>query len=259
MALFEFVIISLPSSAERRAMLSERLRAFNWPWRYFDAHTAKESTLPYDPERALLRRGYRLKPGEIGCFSSHYECLCQHADPNRASPEFMFVLEDDVFMDESFDFEALASLMLELRIDYLKLYARFMTRSRYIGRIGQRALYRFVVPPYGTQAYVVSKVGAMRLAGSISRIDRPIDDELDRYWNNGLPTYALFPYPVLELNLSSTILDGSSHATDKSRLQRLISMAFTWVDKIPREWTNLRLLRRDSALRAKLLGRVRSV
>ncbi len=95
----------------------------------------------------------------------------------------------------------LPELLRSLDIHYLKLFSRFITRFRYLGRIGARGLYRFVVPPYGTQAYVVSKSGARTLVNALCRIERPVDDEMDRYWINGLPTYALFPYPALESDL----------------------------------------------------------
>jgi GR25 family glycosyltransferase involved in LPS biosynthesis len=163
----------------------------------------------------------------------------------------MVVLEDDVLLDERFDFGALPTLMSQLDIHYLKLYSRFLTRFRYLGRIGQRGLYRFVVPPYGSQAYVISKVGARRLVSAAKRIERPIDDEMDRYWVNGLPTYVLFPFPVLESELGSTIAKGSAQLT---LLQGIESRAFIWADKVPREYANLRLLLRDRITRDKVLG-----
>ena len=232
--------------------MSARLRQLPWPWRFFDARTAAENTLPYDPERAEVRRGYKLGPAEIGCFASHYECLREYSLSPAGSADFMIVLEDDVATDDSYDFGALVALLNTLNIHYLKLFSRFMTRVRFLGRIGQRGLYRFVVPPYGTQAYVVSRVGARRLAHAIARIDRPIDDEMDRYWINGLPTYALFPYPVLELNVKSTIIKGFAHVRRKSLVQKMRSSAFNWADKIPREYANLRLMSEDLALGKKI-------
>src|ERR1019366_462086 len=248
----ELVVISLTSSNDRRAMVSARLSQLPWPWRFFDARTAADNTLPYEPERAAIRRGYRLASAEIGCFVSHFECLREYAYSPASAPEFMIVLEDDVVLDDDYDFEVLAALMSALDIHYLKLFSRFMTRVRFLGRLGQRGLYRFVVPPYGNQAYVVSKIGARRLADSIRRIDRPIDDEMDRYWVNALPTYALFPYPARELNMQSTIIKGFTDVSGGSLVQKLRSAAFNWADKIPREYANLRFTSRDLALGKKI-------
>lgn len=250
----EFVIISLKASADRRELVAAQMNRQSRPWRFFDALTAVNSTLPHDPERSLIRRGYRLRPAEIGCFSSHFRCLKDHASSNDGA-NYLIVLEDDVFVDETFDFDLLITAMSELGIHYLKLYSRFLTRFRFIGRLGQRGMYRFVVPPYGTQAYVVSKIGARRITESISRIDRPIDDELDRYWSSGIPTYALFPYPVIELGLRTTIEKGFNAPEDASALQRLWRFAFNWLDKFPREYASACLRVRDRQI-AKALRKL---
>jgi glycosyl transferase, family 25 len=251
MVSIEFRVISLTAAAQRRGMVEQRMARLGLPWRFYDAHTASDNTLPYDAERALTRRGYRLKPAEIGCFSSHVGCLRAYlADPTGA--EFLIVLEDDVLLDEHFDFSRLPELLRSLDIHYLKLFSRFITRSRYLGRIGARGLYRFVVPPYGTQAYVVSKSGARSLVNALSRIERPVDDEMDRYWTNGLPTYALFPYPALESDLGTTVAKGFSESTPLTLRQTLSLRAHVWAEKLPREWASLRLRANDRVVSAKL-------
>jgi glycosyl transferase family 25 len=94
----------------------------------------------------------------------------------------------------------------------------------------------------------VSKSGARRITESISRIDRPIDDELDRYWARGLPTYAVFPYPVIERNLGSTIEKGFDAPESASTMQRVSRFALNWLDKFPREYANARLRPRDKLM-----------
>ena len=251
MAPIECRVISLTAATQRRAMVKLRMGRLGLPWRFFDAHTAADNTLPYDAERALTRRGYRLKPAEIGCFSSHVGCLRAYLEDADGS-EFLLVLEDDVLLDEHFDFSALPELMRSLDIHYLKLFSRYLTRFRYLGRCGARGLYRFVVPPYGTQAYVVSKSGARKLVKALSRIERPVDDEMDRYWINGLPTYALFPYPALESELASTVPKGFSEPTPLTLRQTLRLRAHLWAGKLPREWASLRLRASDRAVSEKL-------
>jgi len=251
MAPIEFRVISLTTASQRRAMVKLRMGRLGLPWRFFDAHTAADNTLPYDAERALTRRGYRLKPAEIGCFSSHVGCLRAYLEDADGS-EFLLVLEDDVLLDEHFDFSALPELMRSLDIHYLKLFSRYLTRFRYLGRCGARGLYRFVVPPYCTQAYVVSKSGARKLVKALSRIERPVDDEMDRYWINGLPTYALFPYPALESELASTVPKGFSEPTPLTLRQTLRLRAHLWAGKLPREWASLRLRASDRAVSEKL-------
>ncbi len=249
MSSLEIVVISLPTSTLRRQLVAERLNSLPWPWRFFDAHRASDNTLPYDPERAFLMRGYRLQPGEIGAFSSHYACLRQHAAAEDTSRPYLLVLEDDVLLDNGFDFDLIPKLMTALRIEYLRLYSRFITRVRYLGRVGvSRGLYRFIVPPYGNQAYVVSRIGAQRFVRSVTSIERPIDDEMDRYWVNGLPTFALFPYPALELSLQTTVAKGYADNRPISRTQKARSIALAWWQKALREYCNFGLRSTDRAV-----------
>jgi len=249
MASIEIAVISLPNATDRRTAAAERLNALAWPWRFFNAHTANENSLPYDPEQALLRRGYRLKPAEIGCFSSHFACMKAHSARTEGEYPYLLVLEDDVVLDPAFNLEMIPALMQSLQIEYLRLFSRFMTRVKYLGRVGSdRGLYRFIVPPYGTQAYVVSKLGARRFVESVSRIDRPVDDELDRYWANQLPTYALYPYPVIESSTLTTVAKGFADNATVSRSHRAHAFALLWREKFRRERANLRLAAQDAAV-----------
>jgi glycosyl transferase family 25 len=118
-------------------------------------------------------------------------------------------------------------------IDYLKLYSRFANRPQYVGRVGHRSLIRFAKESYGNQAYMVSTAGARKLTRAISRIDRPVDDEMERYWITGLPVYAIFPYPVLELNVSSTVPKGST-PNDVSFAQMALRTIYQVDEKVRR-------------------------
>ena len=255
MSSIEIVVISLASAAERRRSAAERLHALQWPWRFFDAHTAVDNELPYDPERAALCRGYRLTPAEIGCFSSHFNCIKLHASRSDAKPTHMLVLEDDVVLDPCFDVAVIPALMSRLEIDYLRLFSRFMTRSKYLGRVGSnRSLYRFVVPPYGAQAYAISRAGARRFIDSVSQIERPVDDELDRYWVNDLPAYALFPYPVIESSATTTVAKGFADNRPVSQSRRARGFTMVWQEKFRRGRANLRLAAQDAAVTRALRG-----
>jgi glycosyl transferase family 25 len=251
----EFVVISLPTSTERRRMVREAMEHSRWPWKFFDARSAPDSSLEFEPERSVVTRGYRLTPAELSCFSSHLDCLRNFADASNPASSYMVVLEDDVRIDGHFDFDLLPWLMNDLALDYLKLYSRFMTRFRYLGRVGYRGLYRFVVPPYGAQAYIVSRLAAQKFVDRIRRIDRPIDDELERYWRHDLPIYTLFPYPVIELSIGSTVPKGSSAAPALTWSQRLGRFSGIWREKIEREVANRRLFARDRSIAAKLARR----
>ena len=200
----EIVVISLASASERRRRLAERLRDFPLAWRIFDAHTRPPAGLPYVESECIVRRGRTLREGELAAFGSHYECLREFAE--GAGPEYRLVAEDDVFLDPGFPFASLPRLMAAAGIEYLRLHATFIRPCVFIAYLGRyRQLVRFKAPTFGACAYVMSREGARRFVRSVSAIVRPVDDELDRFWHNGLPLYAVYPSPALELYGATTI------------------------------------------------------
>jgi glycosyl transferase family 25 len=200
----ELAVISLPSAQERRRRIDEQLRGFPVPWSVFEARTALPTGLQYDERGALIHRGRPMRPGELGAFASHYECLREFVD--RSAARYRLVLEDDVFLDPGFPYGRLPVLMAGCGIEYLRLHATFIRPCSVLAYLGQyRQLVRFHAPTYGACAYVMSKSGAQRFLGSLGRVVRPVDDELDRFWHNGLPAYAIFPGPALELYGGTTV------------------------------------------------------
>lgn len=247
----EIAVISLASATARRARVREMLKESTLPWRIVDASSAEDRTLPYDEGRALIRHGSRLTAGEIGCFVSHYNCVREFA-LSSSSSKYLLVLEDDVWMDSSFEFSILPKIMSRLGLDYLMLYSRQIKNARFLGRIGVRSLFRFISPPWGNQAYIVSKQGAEKMINAIQRIDRPIDDEFQMYWINGLPTYALFPYPVIELNFASTLPKGYVERARFSPLQVLQRFTYRLVNKTRRACAHFLLIWRDKKISDEL-------
>lgn len=197
------LVVSLADAAERRARIAAMLGATDWPWRFLDAARAEPAAAPYDAAAALRHRGRALTPAERGCFGSHFAAWAALRDDPALS--HILVIEDDVLLDPGFDFAGLPALMTATGIDYLRLYARFSVASRRIALVGHRWLIRFRRPPYGTQCYMLSRRGAETLLGAAASVSRPIDDEMDRYWHNGLPIYALYPFPVLEMQTGSSV------------------------------------------------------
>ena len=196
-------VISLSASPRRAAMRAQLDAITGLEWAFFDAATVVPAFLVHDPVtvRATLRRD--LTPGEIGCFASHAHLWRWLLDQPRDTA--MIVLEDDLIIDPAF-FTSLAAFDRETaRIDYLRLYAKAPAGARVAGRIAGRHLVRYRGIAFGTQAYLIRQPAAARLAASITAIVRPIDDEMDRYWAHGVPNLGLFPFPVMELGLPSTI------------------------------------------------------
>jgi len=198
------LVISLPDAAERRAGFAERARATTLPWRFFDGHRELGAGLIYHPDEAVVAKGRPLTPGELGCYSSHYYAWLALLDSRAAQ---MIVLEDDTLVDWSF-LEKLASLDFSARgVSYLRLFARRPCTFRVHGEAvePQRYLVEYAAYAHGTQGYVITRAGAARFARHCRRVRRPVDVELDRAWDHGVPCLALFPFPLTEISSGSTI------------------------------------------------------
>lgn len=199
-------VISLADCTDRRARMAEQLDATDLAWRFFDAWRTPPAELPYEPARARVARGRVLTPGELGCFASHWalwgDFLFHHGD------ELLLVLEDDLLLDPDFFGRLDAAVLAMGDIDYLRLYAKVPAGIRNEAPFLQRHIARFSGKAYGTQAYLLSRRGAARFRRSIRRVERPIDDEMDRFWVHGMPIRAVFPFPVMEVQQGSTIEDS---------------------------------------------------
>lgn len=209
-------------SVERRAAFAERAKDASVPWTFFDACTGLVPGLTYNEAAARVIRGRPLTPGEIGCYASHYalwlKLLADDADQ-------YVVLEDDTIIDWKF-LERVAQVDFgRSGIDYLRLYCLrpgsfVVCKYRYLEA---RHLIQLIDPAYGTQGYVISRAGAQRLVPRCNQIVRPIDSQLDRYWEHGLPNLCLFPFPIIEEFGASQIGDNrltSAKDASRTRIER---------------------------------------
>lgn len=207
-------IISLPNAETRRATMLPNLEAMPFPWRFFDAlDGGARSCLTVDPSRQLSCFGRVLGGGEIGCFKSHYAAMCAFIEDRDA--DWLLVLEDDVWIDADFPFADFAALFSRNHIDYFRLFARRCKQADVMFGIGQRQVIRYRSDPYGTQAYMINSAGASRFIAHIKGIDRPIDDELGRFWEHGLDAYAVYPFPVIERGASQIERDRASSLSER--------------------------------------------
>ena len=221
----EIVVVSLRSALARRERLQHHLAESPFPWRFFDASDGSQTALPYRPDRATKLMGRELKPAEIGCFDSHYRVLAEFV--NDPKSDYLMVCEDDLWIDFSFPFVAVARAMGAAGVGYIRFYARRAPGARHLAYWCDRWLVRYLWEPFGTQCYLVSVSGARHLLASLTEIARPIDNEFDRFWVNGIPAYSFVPAPVLELSSPSSIVrspdaSGTSAARLAYRGRRLI-------------------------------------
>ena len=226
------VVLSLAGAVERRARFAEHVPSDCMQWDFFDAHTGLSDALVYDRRRAMLAKGRELRPGELGCYSSHFGIWQQLLDDDES--EGYIVLEDDVVADWSF-LRALTDYDPATHgLDYLRLYFKHTPRFSVLQRHFVRrstSLIEIMDPAFGTQAYFVSKAGARRLVSTSQRVFRPVDDQMDRFWDHGLANISVFPFPVFERMGESEI--GSARFSPEGRNRAwLLSGLYRGTDRV---------------------------
>ena len=199
------VVISLPEATDRRAAFSTRARGATLEWSYFDARRELVPELIYNPDDAMVASARPLHPGELGCYASHYTAWTMFLE--SGAPQ-LIVLEDDTIVDWTF-LQKIAAVDLQAKgIAYLRLYAKRPCAFRRVQMHAiepRRYLIEYVDRTFGTQAYVITQAGAQRLARHCRTVRRPIDNELDRSWDHGVPNLCIFPFPVIEQSSISNI------------------------------------------------------
>jgi glycosyl transferase family 25 len=225
-------VVSLATSTDRRQQFAEQMTRIPVDWCFFDARTGLPDSLSYDPNKALWHRGRTLTQGELGCFASHYVLWQSLIDDPEL--EGLCILEDDVVLDGTFfskvrDFPALFK-----GHDCVRFYAKQPVPMTILGAAGGRHIVRFHRPPYGTQGYFISRAGAAKFIASIKEVVRPVDDEMDRVWSNRVPSVGVFPFPLFELTLSSTIEDKRRALASLKGADRWRRLAFRVAEKLRR-------------------------
>jgi len=245
-------VINLKTDEARRQSVTENLGAFNGGnWRFFNAmRSDSPSDYVSDPAQQLIRFGRELGPGEIGCFKSHAAVM--QAFVQDGESDWLLVLEDDVWVDTGFDYQNVITIAEKLDIAYVRLYAKRFKPGTVIHGWHEHQLVRFKTDPYGTQAYLINKAGARRFLASVKAITMPIDDELGRFWANGLDLYAVYPFPVIEKSARSNI--AGERARRKADLKE-VALAHTWFrisEKLAKTLSNLKFLIAVRGLKRRL-------
>lgn len=197
-------VISIPSATERRRTTSAMLNGHDLEWTYFDAHTTLAcADLRYDAARARRHFGMVLTPQQIAVYSSHYAVWKAFVDAGTS--EYLLVLEDDLILDMAFPLRQFAAFCAGFGMDYVRLFGKHYAPAVHLGFFFDRSILRFTTSPTGAQAYLLSVKGARNLLECCREIDRPVDLAMDRFWMTSLPLYTIFPYPVIERYVPTSI------------------------------------------------------
>jgi glycosyl transferase family 25 len=198
-------VISMPNAVHRREQFAASAQGVELPWAFFDGLTAPTLPLVHAPQAALVRAGRALRPGELGCYASHYAVWREFL---ATQAEQLLVFEDDVLVDWVAVQQLAAQDLASLGVHVLKLFATFPIRTRTVRQkfySDHSHLVRVQGYCYGTQAYFLTRQGAQALLDSCAVVDMPIDWAMSRYWAYGHASFAVVPYPVIERLMPSSI------------------------------------------------------
>ena len=172
------LVISLKDSADRRAMISQRLKALGVPFAFVDAVDGRVmSDAEADrlcPRRKRLSRRWPMSNREVACSASHLAALRAIAE---GKSEFGCILEDDAVPEGDFPSVLDAAWLATLpRFDLFKLAGDVNPKGDQlaapVGVRGERQICTPLHPSYGARAYIASREGARHvLAQSDTIVD----------------------------------------------------------------------------------------
>lgn len=180
-----------------------------------------------------------LNPGEVGCYLSHRKAWQRIIDQQL---DFAIILEDDFIINGDLPGAIEQISKLTTPWDYIKLAEHQRKRSAIASQpLGDFTLVNYRKVPARTCAQAVSLSGAKKLLAHSQPFKRPVDIDLQHWWEKSLHLYGLTPCPIEpKKNTASEIDKLAKRNKAKSSLRKKFrnAVSFTW-----RNWhANRRLL-----------------
>lgn len=191
-------VINLARSAVRLNKISSQFDALGLAFQRIDAVDATTLTEQdikdfYDAnhEDAYYKH---LNTGELGCYLSHRKAWQRMVEQQIP---YAVVLEDDICLDESFTDVLSGVEALPNDWDYIKL-AEYPLKRRVVQAEKFASITRVTYNkvPARTCAQIVSLSGAQKLLKHSERVYRPIDIDLQYWWEKDLRVFGILPYAV---------------------------------------------------------------
>jgi glycosyl transferase family 25 len=200
-------VISLERATERRAHMQALLDQLGLQAEFILAVDGRALTAAdrarYDSRRARLHYRSEMTDAEIACYLSHYRCYERIA---RERLPMALILEDDIAVGPNFvsTIRQLASqanpswTVVRLQSQRSKVLKPRTAKEqgRWLCDLEGGILTRLGTHVLGGCAYLMRLPAAEAMLTYGRRIVRPIDQTLDRYWENGIMPHVVRPFPV---------------------------------------------------------------
>jgi glycosyl transferase family 25 len=181
-----FRVVSLRSSAERRAHMSEMLGRLGVAFSFFDGVDGRQMSdaeiAALAPQKYYAQLGRPLTAPEIGVAASFNKLLKEIA---AGSEPFVAVAEDDAeFSPDVTEFLRSETLRALPVFDALKLYVDIYVGTTGFavpsGGIGKYAVHAPIKPGNGCVAQIFSKEGAAKIVAQMKPLRAPFDNLIYR-------------------------------------------------------------------------------
>lgn len=220
-------LINLDQSTDRLTKCSERLNAENVEFEkisaVYGASLSNTELLKHYAPILNEQQYYKdLTPGEIGCYLSHRKAWQKIVDENIP---YCVILEDDFLISGNVKSVFNFIHTLEENWDYIKLAGYYKRKVKVADSIsmGEFDLVKYAKIPAGTCAQAISLQGAKNLLKHSNQFGRPVDVDLQYWWEKQVHIFGVNPFPFEadedELSIISQI--SNRKKVNKRRLRRI--------------------------------------
>ena len=231
-------LINLDKSQSRLKNSAEKLQQQNISFQRLsaiDGRELSESDLYQHYCKKVNSTSYHtaLSRGEIGCYLSHRKAWRKIADGDQP---YGIVLEDDFYLSGDLNQSIATINEINFPWDLIKLSA-YQSRVRKINyRHKLSDQYDLVVhnkTMSGGAATAITKQAAKKLLEKTNKFGRPIDTDIQHFWEKDISVLSLLPYPIAQdMEVETTISDRKNRPKKyfwKRRYQQINSYLLNFV------------------------------
>ncbi len=203
-------VINLPASLDRRESMLRQAAELGLEVQLFEAVNGRQPHPLFshvDEHKRMARKGRPFRPGELGCWASHYLLWQRCVESGRP----IIVLEDDVTLAPSLVDLLRALPQLPEDVGYFRLHAADRPSTPWL-KFGDFVLHRYWRSPLCAFGYYLSPAAARKFLNHAGQWILPVDDYMDLAWLHGVACLGLKPGVV-----SSRGLFASTIQTERKR------------------------------------------
>ncbi|WP_350978270.1 glycosyltransferase family 25 protein [Shewanella sp. AC34-MNA-CIBAN-0136] len=202
-------LINLDNSTERFTFMDEQLKQLGIEYQRISAVYGKDLhdidiAKVYDPQTNLQKYDKKLNLGEIGCYLSHVQCWQMIIEQQL---DYALILEDDSILDPALMTVIQHINNLSADWDYIKLCHGRKPKGivKSIVLDDRFSLSTCLKLPASTRGQCVSFAGAQKLLATAYPIARPVDIDIQFWFEKQLRCFVVRPFPVIGTDLDSDI------------------------------------------------------